>query len=82
MYIVYPSSSSLLFPCFGCEYVDKECCKQVAVMKNLQTGGSGSSSRSYHSPEDKFAHLLPKRRAQKGSDDRDPNYIPEQQELW
>jgi hypothetical protein len=30
-----------------------------AIMKNLQSGGSGSSSGSYHSPKDEFAHLLP-----------------------
>jgi hypothetical protein len=48
------------------------------IMKNLQSGGSGSSSGSYNSPEDEFTHLLPKKRARKGSDDRDPDYIPEQ----
>jgi hypothetical protein len=52
--------------------------EEEAIMKNLQSGGSGS----YESPEDEFAHLLPKRRAQKGSDDYDPDYIPEQQEVW
>jgi hypothetical protein len=40
--------------------------KEEAIMKKLQSGGLGSSSRSYHSPEDEFAHLLPKKRAQKG----------------
>jgi hypothetical protein len=50
---------------------------EAIIMKNLQSGGSGSSSGSYHSPKDEFTHLLPKKRAQKGSDDRDPNYIPE-----
>jgi hypothetical protein len=35
--------------------------EEEAVMKNLQSGGSGSSSGSYDSPEDEFAHLLPKR---------------------
>jgi hypothetical protein len=55
---------------------------EKAVMKNLQSCGSGSFSGSYHSPEDEFTHLLPKRRARKGSDDRDPDYIPEQQEVW
>jgi hypothetical protein len=48
------------------------------IMKNLQSGGSGSSSGLYNSPEDEFTHLLPKKRARKGSDDRDPDYIPEQ----
>jgi hypothetical protein len=50
--------------------------EEEAVMKNLQSNGSGSSSVSYHSPEDEFAHLLLKRRSQKGLDDCDPNYIP------
>jgi hypothetical protein len=50
---------------------------EAVIMKNLQSGGLGSSSGSYHSPDDEFAHLLPKNRAQKGSDDYDPNYIPE-----
>jgi hypothetical protein len=36
--------------------------REEAVMKNLQSGGLGSSSGSYHSPEDEFTHLLPKRR--------------------
>jgi hypothetical protein len=52
--------------------------EEEVVMKNLHSGGSGS----YESPEDEFAHLLPKRRARKGSDDHDPDYIPEQQEVW
>jgi hypothetical protein len=38
---------------------------EATIMKNLQSGGSGSSSGSYHSPEDEFTHLLPKKRAQK-----------------
>jgi hypothetical protein len=52
--------------------------EEEAVMKNLQLGGLGS----YDSPEDESAHLLLKRRAWKGSNDRDPDYIPEQQEVW
>jgi hypothetical protein len=36
---------------------------KTIIMKNLQSGGSGSSSISYHSPEEEFAHLLPKKRA-------------------
>jgi hypothetical protein len=51
---------------------------EVVIMKNLQSGDSDSSSRSYHSPDDEFTHLLSKKRAQKVSDDRDPDYIPEQ----
>jgi hypothetical protein len=52
--------------------------EEKTVIKNLQPGGSGSTSGSYHSPKDEFAHLLLKRRAQKGSDDCDPDYIPKQ----
>jgi hypothetical protein len=37
--------------------------EEEAVMKNLQSGGSGSSSGTYHSPEDEFAHLFLKRGA-------------------
>jgi hypothetical protein len=55
---------------------------EAVIMKNLQSGGSDSSSGSYHSPEDEFSHLLLKKRAQKDSDDRDPDYIPKQQEVW
>jgi hypothetical protein len=55
--------------------------EEEAVTMILQSGGSGSSSGSYHSPKDEFAHLLPNRRARKGSDDHDPDYIPEQQEI-
>jgi hypothetical protein len=56
--------------------------EEEAIMKNLQSGGSDSSSGSYHSPEDEFAHLLPKRGAWKSSTDCDPDYIPDQQEVW
>jgi hypothetical protein len=56
--------------------------EEEAVMKNLQSGGSGSTSGSYYSPENEFTHLLTKRRARKGSNDRDPDYIHEQQEVW
>jgi hypothetical protein len=50
-------------------------------MKNLQSNGSGSDG-SYHSSEDELDHLLQKRGAQKCSDDCDPDYILEQQEVW
>jgi hypothetical protein len=56
--------------------------EEEAIMKNLQSGGLGSSLGSYHSPKEEFTHLLPKRRAQKGSTDHDADYIPEQQEVW
>jgi hypothetical protein len=49
---------------------------------NMQFGGSGPSLGSYKSPEDKFAHLLLKKRVRKGLDDLDPDYILEQQEVW
>jgi hypothetical protein len=55
---------------------------EAVIMMNLQLGGSGSSSGSYHSLEDEFTHLLTKKRVQKGSNDHDPDYIPEQQEVW
>jgi hypothetical protein len=55
--------------------------EEEVIMKILPSGGLGSSLRSYHSPEDEFIHLLPKRRVRKGSDDRDPDYIPEQQKV-
>jgi hypothetical protein len=85
MYVRFPSSSSLSFPSFGCDDVDGHTTveeEEEAIMKNLQSGGSDSSSGSYHSPEDEFAHLLPKRRAWKCSTDCDPDYIPNQQEVW
>jgi hypothetical protein len=56
--------------------------EKEAVMKNLHSSGLGSSSGSYHSPEDEFAHLLPKRENWKVSANRDPDYILEQQEVW
>jgi hypothetical protein len=55
--------------------------EEKAIMKNWQSDGSGSDG-SYHSPEDELGHLLKKMGAQKGSDDRDPDYIPKQQEVW
>jgi hypothetical protein len=55
---------------------------EEAVMMNIQYGVSSPSSGSYESPEDEFAHLLPKKRVRKGLDDLDPNYIPKQQEVW
>jgi hypothetical protein len=51
--------------------------EEEAIMNNWQSDDSGS----YHIPEDELGHLLEKRGAQKGSDDRDPDYIPEQQEV-
>jgi hypothetical protein len=56
--------------------------EQEAIMMNMQSGGSGTSSGSYESPEDEFTHLLPKKRVRKGLDDLGPDYILEQQEVW
>jgi hypothetical protein len=56
--------------------------EEEVVIMNMQSGGSDPSSGSCESPEDEFAHLLPKKRIQKGLDDLDPDYIPEQQEIW
>jgi hypothetical protein len=56
--------------------------EEEAVMMNMQSGGSDPSSRSYESPKDEFAHLLPKKRVRKGLDDLKPDYIPEQQQVW
>jgi hypothetical protein len=55
--------------------------EQEVVMMNMQSGGSGSSG-SYESLEDEFTHLLLKKRVRKGLDHLDPDYIPEQQEVW
>jgi hypothetical protein len=51
--------------------------EEEAIVRNWRSN-EASSVGSYHSPEDEFGHLLQKRGAQKGSDDRDPDYIPEQ----
>jgi hypothetical protein len=55
--------------------------EEEVVMMNMQSGGSDPSSGSYESTEDELTHLLPKKRVQKGLDDLDLNYIPEQQEV-
>jgi hypothetical protein len=39
------------------------------------------NSGSYESLEDELSYLLYKRGARKGSDERDPDYIPEE-EVW
>jgi hypothetical protein len=52
---------------------------------NWQFGDSNNNgsknSRSYENPEDELDYLLQKRGAQKGSDEQDPDYIPEE-EVW
>jgi hypothetical protein len=62
--------------------VDEE---EVAVELNWQFGDSNNNgfknSGSYENPEDELGYLLQKMGAQKGSDERDPDYIPEK-EVW
>jgi hypothetical protein len=59
--------------------------EEATVAMNWQSGNSdnngSNNSRSYENPEDKLSYLLQKRGARKGSDKRDPNYIPEE-EVW
>jgi hypothetical protein len=59
--------------------------EEAAVAMNWQSGDSDNNrsdnSGSYENPEDELGYLLHKRGAQKGSDERDPNYIPEE-EVW
>jgi hypothetical protein len=62
--------------------VDEE---EVVVELNWQFGDSNNNgsknSGSYGNPEDELGYLLQKRGPQKGSDERDPDYIPEG-EVW
>jgi hypothetical protein len=62
--------------------VDEE---ETAVAMNWQSDDSDNNgsdnSGSYETPEDELGYLLQKRGAQKGSDERDPDYIPEE-EVW
>jgi hypothetical protein len=57
--------------------VDEE---EVAVEMNWQFGNSNNNgsdnSGSYENSEDELGYLLQKTEARKGSDERDPNYIP------
>jgi hypothetical protein len=55
--------------------------EEEVIVRNWQSDGTNSDG-SCHSPEDKLGHLLEKKGAQKGSDDRDLDYIPKQQEVW
>jgi hypothetical protein len=61
---------------------DKE---EVTVAMNWQSGDSDnnrSDNNGFHeNPEDELEHLLQKSGARKGSDERDPDYIPEE-EVW
>jgi hypothetical protein len=60
--------------------IDEE---EVAVEINWQFGDSNNNgsnnSRSYVNLEDELGYLLQKRGARKGSDERDPDYIPEEE---
>jgi hypothetical protein len=62
--------------------IDEE---EVTVAMNWQSGDSNNNgsnnSGSYESPEDELGYLLQKRGAQKGLDELDPDYIPEE-EVW
>jgi hypothetical protein len=59
--------------------------EEAAVVINWQSGDSDNNgsdnSRSYENPEDELGYLLQKRGDQKGSDERNPDYIPEE-EVW
>jgi hypothetical protein len=59
--------------------------EEATVAMNWQSGDSdnnGSDNNgSYENPEDELGYLLQKRGAQKGSDERDPDYIPKE-EVW
>jgi hypothetical protein len=58
--------------------------EEATVAMNLQSGDSDNNgsdnSGSYKSPEE-LSYLLHKRGARKGSDERDPDYILEE-EVW
>ena len=59
--------------------------EEVVVAMDWQFGDSDNNgsdnSGSYESPEDELGYLLHKRGARKGSDERDPDYIPVE-EVW
>jgi hypothetical protein len=67
---------------WGHTTVDEE---DVVVEMNWQFGDSNNNgsdnSGSYENPEDELGYLLQKRGARKGSDERDPDYILEE-EVW
>jgi hypothetical protein len=62
--------------------VDEE---EVAVEMNWQFGDSinngTDNSGFYENPKDELDYLLQKREAKKGSDEWDPDYIPEEK-VW
>jgi hypothetical protein len=59
--------------------------EEAAIVINWQSGDSDNNgsdnSGSYENPEDELGYLLQKRGARKGSNERDPDYIPEE-EVW
>jgi hypothetical protein len=59
--------------------------EEDAIAMNWQSGDSNNNgsnnSGSYENPDDELSYLLQKRGAQKGSDKRDLDYIPEE-EVW
>jgi hypothetical protein len=56
--------------------------EEVAVAMNWQYDDSDNNgsdnSGSYENPDDELSYLLQKRGARKSSDERDPDYIPEE----
>jgi hypothetical protein len=59
--------------------------EEPVVAMDWQSGDSDNNgsdnSGSYESLKDELGYLLHKRFAQKGSDEQDPDYIPEE-EVW
>jgi hypothetical protein len=59
--------------------------EEATVAMNWQSDNSDNNgsdnSGSYENPDDELDYLLQKRGARKGSDERDPDYIPEE-EVW
>jgi hypothetical protein len=57
--------------------------EEATVAMNWQSGDSDNNgsdnSGSYENPEDELGYLLHKRGAQKGSDERDLDYIPKEE---
>jgi hypothetical protein len=59
--------------------------EDAIVAMNWQSGDSDNNGSdnggSHENPKDELGHLLPKSGARKGSDEQDPNYIPEE-DVW
>jgi hypothetical protein len=84
---------TIVCSCYLLNYGDEECNwagktsneEEAAVAINWQSGDSDNNrsdnSGSYENLEDELGYLLHKRGAWKGSDERDPDYIPEE-EVW